>query len=117
MPFSTGKHMRLARLLHPRSGRVLGLAFDHAIQLGPLPGMEDAAAVIEDAAAAGVDAMILTPGLLGRYADRLGGRDRPAVILRLDHTTMWRVGSETGYDQGDTQLVCSVDDALAALHG
>lgn len=103
----------MGRLFHRDSGRVLGLAFDHALQLGPLPGMEDVGAVIAEATEAGVDALILTPGLLERYASQLQGRDRPAIILRLDHTTMWRVDAPTGYDQGRTELICSVEDAAA----
>ena len=37
----TGKARRLARMFNAGSGRMLCLAFDHGMQVGTIPGIED----------------------------------------------------------------------------
>ena len=82
----TGKARRLARMFNARSGRRLCLAFDHGMQVGPVPGTEDPARVLDAAAEAAVDAVILNPGMMARHGHRLAGG--PAVVLRIDQTDM-----------------------------
>ncbi|MCC6306010.1 MAG: fructose-bisphosphate aldolase, partial [Rhodobacteraceae bacterium] len=84
---------------------------DHGMQVGPIAGIADPAPVIDAVVAAGVDAVIVNPGLFLRFAHRFAGG--PAVILRLDQTTMWRVGSDTGYEDTHTRLVATVEEAVA----
>jgi DhnA family fructose-bisphosphate aldolase class Ia len=59
---------------------------------------------------AGVNAVIVNPGMLVRHGHRLAGG--PAVILRLDQTTMWRHGTATGYPDTHNRLVASVEEAV-----
>ena len=107
----TGKARRLARMFNARSGRMLCLAFDHGMQVGPVPGTEEPARVLDAAAASGVDAIIVNPGMMARHGNRLAGG--PAVILRIDQTDMWRQGTPFGYPDTHQRLVASVEDAVA----
>lgn len=111
MTSRTGKARRLARIFRPGSGRMLCVPIDHGMQVGPIAGLGDPAPVIDAVLAAGVDAVIVNPGLYLRFAHRFAGG--PAVILRLDQTTMWRVGTPTGYPDAHTRLVATVEEAVA----
>ncbi|MEW9804720.1 class I fructose-bisphosphate aldolase [Mesorhizobium marinum] len=105
-----GKARRLARLSNRRSGRMLCVPLDHGMQVGPISGIADPAPLIDMVVEAGVDAVIVTPGMLQRHGHRLAGG--PAVILRLDQTTMWRHDSATGYPDTHSRLVATVEDAV-----
>jgi DhnA family fructose-bisphosphate aldolase class Ia len=107
----TGKARRLARMFNAKSGRMLCVAFDHGMQVGTIPGNEDPARVLEAVAEAGVDAVILNPGMMIRHGHRLAGG--PAVILRIDQTTMWREGTKAAYPDTYSRLVASVEDAVS----
>ncbi len=109
---SIGKAHRLARLLRGPGGRAACLAFDHGAQLGPIPGTEDPAGMICAAVEARFDGIILSPGLAVQHAGLLCGPDRPSVILRLDQTSMWRVGTAHGYPSGHSRGIASVEDAV-----
>ena len=112
MDTGLGKRRRLARLLRGDKGRALCLAFDHGLHLGLAPGIADVPKVLGLACAAPVDGIILSAGLVVRYGpDFLCGTDAPAVILRLDHTSMWRTGPPFPADAGHTRLVASVEQA------
>jgi DhnA family fructose-bisphosphate aldolase class Ia len=111
MLFALGKTRRLRRMTPTPSRRMAGVALDHGMQVGPIAGIEDMGRVIDIVARTPVDAVIVNPGVLQRYGDRLA--DGPAVILRLDQTTMWRMGSPTGYADSHTRLVASVEEAVA----
>ncbi len=112
MTAGIGKQVRLGRILPGAGRKGACFAADHGMQLGPIPGLADLRAAIRDAAEAGFDAVILSPGGLAACADLFANRDAPAAILRLDQTTMWRMGGETGYEEGHTRLVASVEDAV-----
>lgn len=107
----TGKARRLARMFNRKSGRMLCVAFDHGMQVGTIPGNEDPARVLDAVAEAGVDAVILNPGMMVRHGHRLAGG--PAVILRIDQTTMWREGSKAAYPDTHQRLVATVEDAVS----
>jgi DhnA family fructose-bisphosphate aldolase class Ia len=111
MASETGKARRLARMFRARSGRMLCVPLDHGMQVGPIEGIADPGPVIDMVVDAGVDAVIVNPGLFLRFSHRFAGG--PAVILRLDQTTMWRVGTPTGYHDTHTRLVATVEDAVA----
>ena len=91
-------------------------AFDHGLQDsgGPVPGTVDLRAGVSLAVEAGFDGIILESGALARSTDLLTGRNRPAIIMRLDQTTMWRLGGRfsQGQGQGQTRLIASVEDAV-----
>lgn len=105
-----GKARRLARLLDRKSGRMFCVPIDHGMQVGPLPGIEDPAPLIDRIVDAGVNAIIVNPGMLVRHGHRFTGG--PAVILRLDQTTMWRTGTRTGYPDTHNRLVATVEEAV-----
>lgn len=105
-----GKARRMARLFRKSSGRMLCLPIDHGMMVGPIPGIADPAPVLDAVDAAGVDAVIVNPGMLLRHFRRFEGG--PAVILRLDQTTMWRTGSPTGYPDTHTRQVVTVEEAV-----
>lgn len=105
-----GKARRLARLFDRKSGRMFCVPIDHGLQVGPLRGIEDPAPLIDHIVDAGVNAVIVNPGMLARHGHRFAGG--PAVILRLDQTTMWRTGTRTGYPDTHNRLVASVEEAV-----
>ncbi len=108
----SGKALRSAAFLNAKTGRSFSIALDHGMQLGPVPGLTQARPIIEAAVNLGAEGLLLTPGQVERNADLLAVRGRPAIMLRVDQTTMWRQGSAGGYAEGYTRLVGSVEDAL-----
>jgi DhnA family fructose-bisphosphate aldolase class Ia len=109
---AAGRQIRLSRLFSRADARAVVFAFDHGLQLGPIPGTVDLRAGVALALEADFDGIILGPGALARTADMIGGRNGPAVIMRLDQTTMWRLGGRFSQDQGQTRLIAGVDDAI-----
>lgn len=106
---SIGKARRLGRMFDKTSGRLVCVPLDHGMQVGAIAGLEDPARLIDTVVAAGVDAVIINPGLYIRHAERFVGG--PAVILRLDQTTMWRTGGPLGYPDTHTRMVATVEEA------
>ncbi len=111
MPKANGTQVRLSRLINPATGRGFCMAFDHALQIGSWPSQPET--MLDMMCEAGVDGVILTLGTALRLGGRLAHRGGPAVILRLDQTTMWREGTPLAYRDGVTRLVASVGDAVA----
>jgi len=112
MPTGTGQQVRMSRLIDPTTRRGFCIAFDHALQLGACPGVEHPDEKLDMMAEAGVDGVILPLGTALRLGGRLARRGGPALILRLDQTTMWREGGPLAYRDGMTRLVASVADAV-----
>ena len=86
-------------------GRLLVVALDHRLYSWPNPGLEDRRAVIESAAAAGADAMIVSYGTLRDHHDAFGDA---RAILKLDLTTI----SIGPYADAPYRLAWTVDDAI-----
>ncbi len=78
------KH-RMRRLFNPDSGRCFDIAVDHGFFGEPsfLAGIEDLDAAVQVLAAAAPDAIQMTVGQ-ARLLQRIGGRERPALVLRTD---------------------------------
>lgn len=108
-----GKQIRLSRIVKPKTQRGFCIAFDHALQLGACEGLERPEETLDQMAEAGVDAVIMPLGSALHYGPRLVANGGPALILRLDQTTMWREGTPLAYADGHTRLVASVEDAVA----
>lgn len=108
-----GKQIRQSRIIDPHSQRGFCIAFDHALQLGTCKGLERPEEALDQMAEAGVDAVILPLGSALRYGSHLVRNGGPALVLRLDQTTMWREGTPLDYADGHTRLIASVEDALA----
>ncbi|MBO8141465.1 MAG: hypothetical protein H0Z37_04700 [Firmicutes bacterium] len=83
-PDSTGKAIRLARLFDSASGRSVVVAVDHALDHGPVPGLEDMGATLEALMESLPDGLIVRPATLKRYASVLARKDGPALIAALD---------------------------------
>ncbi len=105
-----GKARRMSRLFRKGSGRMLCLPIDHGLMVGPVAGVADPGPLLDIAVSAGVDALIVSPGMLRRHYKRFEGG--PAVILRVDQTTMWRTGSATGYKDTHTRQILTVEEAV-----
>jgi fructose-bisphosphate aldolase, class I len=109
---ATGKALRLSRILKGGGQRSASFAFDHGLQGAALDGALDLQAGIALAVGAHLDAIILSPGALERAGELLASHARPSVIMRVDQTTMWRLGGLTGSNEGHTRLIASVEDAV-----
>jgi DhnA family fructose-bisphosphate aldolase class Ia len=84
-----GKKIRLSRVLGGADHRALVVAFDHPLVLGPIPGTEDPLGQIRRFAAAKIDALLLNLGLMHRCAESFFHCPLPALLARIDWTTMW----------------------------
>ncbi len=85
-----GRRRRLARIVRPATGRAVVVALDHGLFIGPLPQLESVPAAVRGVVAGRPDAVQLTPGATLAAGEAFCGSDRPAMILRLDATNLWR---------------------------
>lgn len=108
-----GTQIRLSRIIKPKTHRGFCVAMDHALHLGSCKGLERPEEMLDMMAEAGVDAVILPLGSALRHGERLVRNGGPALILRLDQTSMWREGTPLDYADGHTRLIASVNDAVA----
>src|SRR5919197_4683494 len=79
-----GAELRMRRLFDADSGRAYVVAIDHGMQFGAQPGSEDAPGAVERSLATEPDALLISPGLLVRCADRLAWRGAASPVVRLD---------------------------------
>lgn len=107
-----GKNVRLSRVLGGFEHRALVVAFDHALVLGPIPGTEDPLAQIGRFAEANVDALLLNLGLIRQVADTPLPRAFPALIARIDWTTVWAAVSNQGKGGLRSCMLASPEAAL-----
>jgi fructose-bisphosphate aldolase, class I len=110
-----GKKIRLNRVLGGANHRALVVAFDHAMVLGPIPGTEDPLAQIRRFADANVDAVLLNLGLIRQLADSSLPPSMPAIIARIDWTTVWSAVGKDG--QGDLRSCLLARPEEALRHG
>ncbi|MGC8987792.1 class I fructose-bisphosphate aldolase [Infirmifilum sp.] len=78
-----GKVLRWRRIVDKRSGRTIIVAIDHGSFAGPMKGIEKLDKLIIDVAEGGANALLITPGILSRYADVIADTQL-GIILRLD---------------------------------
>jgi DhnA family fructose-bisphosphate aldolase class Ia len=107
-----GKKIRLNRILGGSERRALVVAFDHALVLGPIPGTEDPIGKIHQFARANVDALLLNLGLIRQFADSPVAGPIPALIARLDWTTVWAAIGQNGSGALHSALVARPEEAL-----
>ncbi len=105
-----GKKIRLNRIYRGPGRKALVVAFDHALILGPIPGTIDPTSQIRRFADCGADAVLLNFGILQRGVDSLLVEDAPALVLRLDWTSLWTAG--TGDRKLISQLLATPEQAL-----
>lgn len=91
-----GKKLRLNRILGRHTRKPLVVAFDHALPLGPIRGTLNPAAQVEAFADAGVDGVLLTPGMARLCAQSLLHPNAPSLIMRLDWSSLWTSFGDAG---------------------
>jgi DhnA family fructose-bisphosphate aldolase class Ia len=107
-----GRKVRLRRVLGRARHCALVVAFDHALVLGPIPGTQDPLGQIRRFAEADVDAILLNIGLIRQFADSpLDGR-LPALIARIDWTTVWSAMANNGDGPLRSALLARPEDAM-----
>lgn len=107
-----GKKIRLCRVLGGGEHRALVVAFDHALVLGPIRGTEDPLGQIRRFVQAEVDAVLLNLGLIRQFADTSPKGRLPAIIARIDWTTVWTAMTNNGSGELRSSLVARPEDAL-----
>ncbi len=107
-----GKRIRLNRVLGGSKHRALVVAFDHALVLGPIPGTEDPLGRIRQFAQAQVDALLLNLGLMRQFANSTPLSPIPALIARLDWTTVWAAVGQNGQGALHSSLLARPEEAL-----
>ena len=91
-----GKKIRLSRVLSGAKHRALVVAFDHALVLGPIAGTEDPLGQIGRFADANVDAILLKIWPIRQFANSSFASPLPALIARIDSTTVWSTVANNG---------------------
>jgi len=107
-----GKKIRLNRVLGGSEHRALVVAFDHALVLGPIPGTEEPLEKIRQFAQAKVDALLLNLGLIRQFASSTIVGPIPALIARLDWTTVWSAIGQNGSGALHSGLLARPEEAL-----
>ncbi|MEM3507663.1 MAG: 2-amino-3,7-dideoxy-D-threo-hept-6-ulosonate synthase [Candidatus Bathyarchaeia archaeon] len=99
-----GKKIRLSRIFK-KDGKVLICAMDHGSFAGPMKGIENPKETMRKVIEGGVDAFLLTPGLVKNFYEEIAGK--ASFILRID-------GGQTIYSKkrGPPTLVSSVEEAI-----
>jgi len=107
-----GKRVRMCRVLGGAGHRALVVAFDHALVLGPIAGTETPLKQIGRFAEAEVDALLLNLGLIRQFAASPIEVPLPALIARLDWTTVWSTIANNGNGALRSALLARPEDAL-----
>ena len=79
-----GRSIRWHRVVRRSTGRSVIVALDHGMFLGPVEGIERVDETLKRVVSSGVDAVIVSPGVLSRFADLIAGRG-VGLVLRVDH--------------------------------
>jgi fructose-bisphosphate aldolase, class I len=107
-----GKKVRLCRVLGGARHRALVVAFDHALVLGPIAGTEDPLGQIGRFTDAKVDSVLLNLGLIRQYANSSFAGPLPALIARIDWTTVWATIANNGNGALHSAMLAHPEDAL-----
>lgn len=80
-----GRRIRLNRIIDRASGKALIIPMDHGVTMGPLNGLIDMRAAVDDVAEGGATAVIMHKGMIGKgYRDH--GRD-VGLVMHLSAST------------------------------
>lgn len=102
---SAGLTYRLGRIFG-RDQRTMILPVDHGLMLGRVPGLEQPRALVQAAADAGCDGLLMSAGLARLTVETFADRGSPARLITLD--TLLR---DEGDDAGTSALVASLRQA------
>ncbi len=100
----TGKAVRLERIINRDTGRTVIVPMDHGMSVGPIDGLVDMAATVDQAAEGGANAVLGHVGL-ALHGHRRHGKDI-GLIMHLSAST------SLAPDPNDKVLVTSVEEAL-----
>jgi len=99
-----GKRIRIERILNRKTGRCVIVPMDHGVSVGPVAGITDMAAAIDEVASGGANAVIEHKGMVGKghrgYGSDIG------LIIHLSAST------DLGPDPDHKVIVTSVEKAL-----
>ena len=107
-----GKQIRLNRLLRRTGNKALIVAYDHAQMLGPIPGTEQPAKMLQQLLEAEVDGILLSLGGLRIFGSELLQRHPPGIIVRLDWTNAWYREHAAASGDYASCAVGAVEDAV-----
>lgn len=107
-----GKKIRLNRILRGPKKGALVVAFDHALVLGPIQGTEDALGQIRRFVDAGVDGVLLNLGLMRQCSEAFAPGRTPAIIARIDWTTVWTSLADGGSGDLRSCMLATPEEAL-----
>lgn len=82
---SIGKAIRMERIMDRNDGRTIIIPMDHGVTVGPLYGLVDLRATVNQVVEGGANAMLMHKGL-PRCSHRRGGRD-VGLIIHLSAST------------------------------
>lgn len=105
-----GKRIRLHRIFRGPKRRALVVAFDHALVLGPIPGTTSPKSVIQCFGDNGSDAVLLNFGMLQQAFASLLVPTPPALVVRLDWTSVW--GPQGTDGKAFSKLLGTPEEAL-----
>jgi DhnA family fructose-bisphosphate aldolase class Ia len=103
-----GSSIRLNKLFSQNQPAVV-IAIDHGYMDGPIPGMENLPAAIQKIDP-GVDAILLSPGMLKQLGSAFHYKGAPIPIVRLNWSTVFCF--EWGYTQARTTTAFTVKEAI-----
>lgn len=84
---STGKAIRLERIINRNTGRTIIVPMDHGVTLGPVTGVHDIRESVTEVAAGGADAGLVHKGI-ARLGHRGSGRDLGLILHLSAGTTL-----------------------------
>ena len=104
-----GKRLRLEKLFTHGENAVI-IAVDHGMFDGPIPGMVDLPATLRNINPI-VDAVLMSPGTLGRCRDAFNFKGAPIPVVRLNWSTVYCF--HWNYQAAVTVPACSVRQSIA----
>ena len=103
-----GKEQRLGRLFNRDENSVI-IAADHGFFDGPIPGMVEIDGTLEKIDP-GVDAVLLSPGMVNRSSRIFGFKGAPVAVMRLNWSSHFCF--EWGYRDGAAVQAISPEEAV-----
>ncbi len=101
---TTGKQIRLERIINRDSGKTVIIPMDHGVTVGPIDGLIHIRETVNAVAQGGANAIVVHKGLAGMHL-RKNGRD-VGLILHLSGST--RISP----DSNSKVMVCAVEEAI-----
>lgn len=106
----SGSEIRLGRLFARASGRSFVIAVDHGLTLGPVTGAEDAIGTLGKIISLQPDAVLVSPGMLGKTASCFAFRGAPSPLVRADFIVN---DPRVNYLGDQYRVLISADEAAA----